>query len=265
MWSFEHKPTPELTSNFEIAYTVPSHCAKALREGTADIGIVPVIVCATIPDLMVIPGVSISARGPVRTIQLISKRPIEQIEKVAVDTSSNTSVALTQVLLTKFFGGKRPLVPMDPDPAAMLSHCDAALIIGDPALKLRTEGLYNYDLAQVWFEHTRKPFVFAVWAVRRKALEETRPTLRVPEIFQHSRDAGLKPKNIEQLALDWSERLAITPEDIRSYLTTNIYYGLDQACMEGLKLFFEYAVECGEAPRVPELDFLYPKSIGECW
>ncbi len=118
MWNFEHQPTAELTSNFEISYTVPSQCARALHEGSADIGIVPVITYTTIPGLVIIPRVTIAARGPVRSILLISKVPIEQIGTVAVDSSSRTSVGLTQVLLTKFFGGRRPLVSMQPESEA---------------------------------------------------------------------------------------------------------------------------------------------------
>ena len=256
MWNFEHQPTDELTSNFEISYTVPSQCARALHEGTADIGIVPVITYTTISGLVVIPRVTIAARGPVRSILLISKVPIEQIGTVAVDSSSRTSVGLTQVLLTKFFGGKRPLISMQPNLEPMLARCDAALIIGDPALLVKTNGLYTYDLAQVWYEHTGKPFVFAVWAVRRQALEEMRPGLPVAEIFQRSRDAGLQPENVERIACDWSRRLALSPEDIRSYLTQNIYYDLDEPCLEGLRLFFDYAAECGAAPKAPALSFL---------
>ena len=256
MWNFEQQPTAELTSNFEISYTVPSQCARALLEGTADIGIVPVITYTTIPDLVVIPRVTIAARGPVRSILLISKVPIEQVGRVAVDSSSRTSVALTQVLLTKFFGGKRPLVSMQPDLKPMLAECDAALIIGDPALLVDTSGLYSYDLAQVWAERTGKPFVFAVWAVRRKALEEMRPGLPVAEIFQRSRDAGLDRGTFERIACDWSRRIRLSPEEICSYLTRNIYYELDEPCLEGLRLYFEYAAECGAAPKAPELRFL---------
>lgn len=256
MWSFEHKPTPEITANFEITYTVPSSCAKALQQGAADIGIVPVITYATIPDLVVIPRIAIAARGAVRSILLVSKVPIEEIRTVAVDSSSRTSVALTQVLLTKFFGGKRRLISMDPHLECMLAQCEAALIIGDPALMARTDGLYCYDLAQLWHERTGKPFVFAVWTVRRQAIAEMRHGLPLAEIFQRSRDNGLKPCNVEQIARDWSPRLGLTEEDIRSYLCNNIYYELDDPCLDGLKLFFQYAAECDAAPQAPELSFL---------
>jgi chorismate dehydratase len=133
MWDFEHDPTPELVQNFRVEYTLPSLCAAQLQEGSADIGIVPVITTATIPDLVIVPDVSISAKGPVRSILLVSKVPIESVRTVAVDTSSRTSVALTQVLFTKFYGGERDLKPMDPDLGPMLAACDAALLIGDAA------------------------------------------------------------------------------------------------------------------------------------
>ena len=114
MWDFLHEPSQEIRENFEIEYTVPSQCAQALRDGKADIGIIPVITTATIPDLVVLPHVAIAALNKVWSIQLISRKPIEQIRTVAVDTSSRTSVGLTQVLLTKFFGGHRELTPMPP-------------------------------------------------------------------------------------------------------------------------------------------------------
>jgi chorismate dehydratase len=143
MWDFEHEPSREIRENFQIEYTVPSLCAKALREGTADIGIIPVITMATIPDLVALPDVAIAALNKVWSIQLVSKKPIEEIRTVAVDTSSRTSVGLTQVLLTKFFGGHRDLTPMAPVLGPMLDRCDAGLLIGDPAMMVKTDGLYS--------------------------------------------------------------------------------------------------------------------------
>ncbi len=256
MWDFEHEPTAEHRNNFEITYTVPSACAKALNEGTADIGIIPVFTYAQIPNLVIVPNVAIAARGPVKSILLVSKVPIEQIQTVATDTSSRTSVALTHVILQKWFGGKRHFVPMDPDLPHMLETCDAALLIGDAALTANTSGRYVYDLAEVWQEHTGKPFVFAVWAVRKQALEERRSGVDVSAIFQRSRDHGIHPTCILQIARDWSPRLGLPEQEIQSYLRDNIYYFLDQPCLDGLKLFFQCAVDCGLIEQVPELRFI---------
>ena len=90
---------------------------------------------------MVLPDIAIAALNKVRSIQLVSKKPIEEIRTVAVDTSSRTSVGLTQVLLTKFFGGHRELTPMAPELGPMLERCDAGLLIGDPAMVVKTDGL----------------------------------------------------------------------------------------------------------------------------
>jgi chorismate dehydratase len=256
MWDFEHEPTAEHRSNFEISYTVPSACAKALKHGTADVGIIPAFTYAEIPDLVIIPNVSIAARGPVKSILLISKVPIDQIRTVATDTSSRTSVALTQVILAKWFGGKREFIPHDPDLPRMLDRADAALLIGDAALVAKTTGYHVYDLAEVWQERTGKPFVFAVWAVRAQALREAKPGLDVAGIFQRSRDHGIHPTCILNIARDWAPRLGLREKEIQAYLTDNIYYYLDEPCLEGLRLFFQYSVDCGLIGKVPELRFI---------
>jgi len=256
MWDFEHDPTPEIAGNFEVSYTVPSICAQSLREGTADIGIIPVIATAAIPDLAILPDVAIAARNAVRSILLISEMPIEEIRTVAVDTSSRTSVALTQILLTAFYGGRRKLLDMAPSLPSMLTACDAALLIGDSALTARTQGCHVYDLAELWRKHTGKAFVFAVWAVRKSALAEMKPGLDLAGIFRRSRDHGVEPGSIEQLARKWSHRLGLAEADVTSYLSENMHYQLDAECLEGLRLFFDYAKKLSLIPKVPKLKFL---------
>ena len=242
MWDFEHEPTREIRKNFVVDYTVPSLCAEALRTGEADIGIIPVITTAEIPELVVLPDVAIAAQNRVRSILLVSRRPLEEVRTVAVDTSSRTSVALTDVLLTKFHGGRRELRPMAPVLATMLEQCDAGLLIGDPAMMAKTDGLYAYDLGELWRERTGLPFVFAVWAVRRAALAEMREGLELGGIFRRSRDRGLKPENLAAIAREWSPRMGLAEAEI-------------EECRRGLALYFELAAECGAIQRVPELEF----------
>lgn len=255
MWDFEHDPPLEIGENFEVEYTLPSQCAQALRDGAADIGIIPVITTATIAGLVVLPDVAIAARNQVRSILLVSRKPMAEIRTVAVDTSSRTSVGLTQVLLTKFFGGHRELTPMAPLLGPMLESCDAGLLIGDPAMMAKTNGLYAYDLAEVWRAETGLPFVFAVWAVRRAALGEMRAGLDLGGIFRRSRDHGLRPESVAAIAREWAPRMGLSEAAISSYLLENIHYRLDAECRRGLALYFELAVECGIIARVPELEF----------
>src|ERR1700722_4777266 len=102
MWDFEHG---EAAANFDIAYTIPSACARALAEGMADIGIIPAAAYTTTPDLLIVPDVAIAARNEVRSILLVSKMPLDRVRAVAMDTSSLTSVALTKILFAKWLGG----------------------------------------------------------------------------------------------------------------------------------------------------------------
>src|SRR5271169_3070309 len=104
MWDFEHGSAG---AAFDISYTVPSHCAAQLAEGSADIGIIPVAAYATISELVILPGVAIASRQAVRSILLVSKVPLEKVRTVALDTCSLTSVALTKVLFSKWWGGAR--------------------------------------------------------------------------------------------------------------------------------------------------------------
>jgi chorismate dehydratase len=270
MWDFEHG---EAGSDFEIAYTLPSACARALQAGTADIGIIPAAAYAQVPGLMVLPGVAIASRRPVRSILLVSRVPIDKIRTVALDTSSMTSVALTKILFENWLGAGRTFSPMAPNIEEMLAHHDAGLLIGDPALQIDRSRYLTLDLAEEWIRYTGKPFVFAFWAVRQESLcGDSSPLLSasrsdalvsVPDlaaIFQQSRDHGLEPASLDHIAREWSPRLGLKESGVRSYLTENIYYHLDAACLEGLRLFYHYAAEIGALPAAPEMRFLIPAS-----
>jgi chorismate dehydratase len=109
-------------------------------------------------------------------------------------------------------------------------------------------------LAEEWIRHTGKPFVFAFWAIRKEALTES--ALDLPAVFQNSRDHGLEPSSLNQIAGEWAPRLDIGEADVKSYLTENIHYKLDAGCLEGLQLFYQYAAEIGALPAAPELQFV---------
>src|SRR5271165_5208009 len=205
MWDFEHESAG---AAFDISYTVPSRCAAQLAEGSADIGIIPAAAYATIPDLLILPGVAIASRQAVRSILLVSRLPLEKIRTVATDTSSLTSVALTKILFAKLWGGGRTFIAMDPDIEEMLSRADAGVIIGDPALSIDRSRYFTYDLAEEWIRLTGQPFVFAFWAVRQAALNDSTPS-DLAGIFQQSRDHGLKPENLEQIAHQWAQRVGL--------------------------------------------------------
>jgi chorismate dehydratase len=269
MWDFEHgsgshpfaKGAKGWGTQFDISYTLPSSCARALAEGTADIGIIPAAAYTQIPRLQVLPDVAIASRRAVRSILLVSQVPIEQVRTVALDTSSLTSVALTKILFEKWLGGGRSYAPMAPEIERMLAACDAALVIGDPALRVDRKRYHTLDLAEEWIRYTGKPFVFAFWAVRGDALEEADPALDLVAAFRDSRDHGLEPTSLHQIAKEWAPRLQLSEDDVRTYLTKNIHYRLDAGCLEGLRLFYRYAEEIGALPAAPEVRFVQTSQL----
>lgn len=253
MWDFErgHYPT-----DFEISYTIPSQCAAELAGGNADIGIIPSAAYTTIAELAIIPGVAIASKQAVRSILLVSEKPIEAIRSVALDSSSMTSVALIRVLFEKFWGGRRTYRSESPNLDTMLSTNDAAMLIGDPALQIDRSRYMTWDLAEEWIRFTGKPFVFAFWAVRNSA-EQT--DFDLAKIFQDSRDHGLEPSSLDEIARTWAQKLRIGEDEVREYLNRNIHYYLDESCLAGLRLFYRYAHECGVLPVAPELRFVGAK------
>jgi chorismate dehydratase len=267
MWDFEHTEAGrdiDFNIDFDISYTLPSACAEALGAGTADIGIIPAAAYTTVPDLVILPDVAIAARRAVRSILLVSKRTAEPLSKerwaervhtVALDTSSMTSVALAKILFAKWLGGARDYKAMAPDLNAMLAACDAALLIGDPALQIDRSRYFTLDLAEEWLTHTGKSFVFAFWAIRKQALAG-RNGAAIAKVFKDSRDHGLSPKSLEAIAHSWAPRLGLSMESVRVYLTQNIHYYLDPPCLEGLELYYRLGAEVGALPRAPQFCFV---------
>jgi chorismate dehydratase len=260
MWDFEHEPERSyLRELYQIGYTTPSGCAEELAAGEADIGLVPVAAHATTPSLLVVPGCAVAALDRVRSIILVvrAQQGIDGMRTIAADTSSRTSYAYTRILCEIFWKVPAVFIPHEPDLESMLAVADAALLIGDPALlaledmearAVRTgEQLLYLDLAHEWYGFTGLP-----WALRPGALEETGISAsKLVEDLQTSRDHGLE--HIEDLVSEWSTRIAVPAETIRFYLTKNIHYILDEACLRGLDLFYRYAAECGALPPAPAL------------
>ena len=273
MWSFEHEPDRSLfAERYLISSDTPAECAAKLASAQADIGLVPVAALAFTPSLAVIPGCAIASRDRVRSIILVVRNPdgsapedVSGVGRVALDSASRTSSIYTRILFSRFWQIEPKFIDHAPDLEAMLRVADAALLIGDPALfaledrharEHRTgEKLLYLDLAHEWHNFTGTVWVSAFWAVRPEALRDTSlaPT-QITADFQHSRDAGLH--HIDSLADEWSHRIAIPRATIHTYLSDNIWYVLDDACLAGLELFYRYGMECGALPLVPVLHFL---------
>ena len=264
MWDFEHPPLDApLALRYRIDRMSPAECAARLASGAADIGLIPIAALATTPGLRILPGCTIASKGRVRSLMLVRRatQPLAALRSVAADTASRTTLAYARILFHKWGNPAVPFLPVAAGLDAMLQRADAAILIGDPALMAledcanrfeRTgEELVYHDLAQEWRALTGLPFVSAVWCIACSShLEEG-----VADDFVQSRNHGLQ--NIDALVAKWSAKLPIPADTIRTYLTTNIHYVLDEECIDGMRGFFRMAAELRVLPEytfsIPEL------------
>ncbi len=232
---------------------VPSVCADKLRSGEVDAGIVSTIEYLRIPGLRVVPGLCIASPKRVRSVGILSKVPPEEIRTLALDSSSRSSVVLARILLKERYGASPETHEMVPDLEAMLQEHDAAVMIGDPFMRARREGLLVLDLAEEWHAWTGLPFVFALWLVREDAPEVPVPG-GVGPFFRRSLEAGLQ--HLPDIVDEAWRSIGWTRLELREYLTENITYTLGEAERDSLALYFEKAARHGFAPGARPLRFL---------
>jgi chorismate dehydratase len=262
LYNFTHAPRQaDLARRYDVKFELPNLCASRLARGTADIGLVPVAALAANAKLAVIPGPAIASLGDVRSILLVTRRgvPLQAIRSVALDATSRTSAALVKVVFSHFVGATPDYRQRKPELRTMLRSADAALLIGDPALRVSEaedcDDLTCYDLSRFWKHATGLPFVFALWAVRSPVLKRrTVDAAALVSDFRNSRDAGLA--NMEPLVKEWAAATDFSAPCIRRYWTENIHYSLDEPCRQGLQLFFKLAAECGALPPAPQMRML---------
>jgi chorismate dehydratase len=228
VWGFLHGPQKGI---FDFRFDLPAGCAAALEEGAADIGLVP---CAELDRLGLdfLSDLGIACEGPVRSILLVSHRPFGEIRTLALDSSSRTSVALARIILAERYGCRPALRPHPPHLENMLAECDAALIIGDPALHLNPGKLpyHTLDLGAEWVAWSGLPMVFAVWAGHRRNL-----TNKVAATFLGSYEWGLG--RTDEMADRAAEERGFGRELALRYLRGHIVYRLSERHLRGLELF----------------------------
>jgi chorismate dehydratase len=228
---------------------VPAECARLLHAGEIDLGLVPVIELLRGPVTYdIVPGLAIGCDGPVNSVALFSRTPVAEIRRIAMDVSSRSSVGLVRVLCRHHFGIAPELIDAPPDLAAMLEEADAALLIGDPALRARWEALQarKIDLGEAWKAFTGLPFVFAVWAARPGAL-----TPDVVDLLHAARRAG--EAAIPALAAAEARGDGAEAVRLERYLRRNIRYDLDEEALRGLTRYLTLVMEDGLAARRPDV------------
>jgi chorismate dehydratase len=265
VWGFTNGP---LRGKYDLSFTVPSQCAEQLRRRAVDVAIIPAIEYQRIDDLVILPNMAIASKKQVRSLLIIAKKPIEQVKSFALDGSSRSTQALTRILCAEKWKIAPQFFEAPPDWSAMLNQADAALLIGDPALRISvgiennswpgTEGqticqaaalgitsaelLYIYDVVGEWRTLTGLPAVLAVWAARRD--------IATPEVtadFLASRDFGMS--RLAEISIDGARDLELPQRTLESYLRQNIDFSLDEENRRGLELYFAHAAKLGLIPQ----------------
>jgi chorismate dehydratase len=256
---FTHGP---LRGKYDLSFTVPSQCAEALRTSAADVAIIPAIEYQRIASqgigLTMLPGLAIASQERVRSLLLLSKVPIRQARRIALDRSSRSTQALVKILAARRWQIAPEFFEADPDPGAMLADSDAALVIGDTALRIAVAAethlspgpdrewlstgaaagvhglgvLHIYDVVKEWWHLTERPAVLAVWAARNEVI-----SVELAADFLASRDFGLA--HLREICAQAAQELHLPESELRLYLEKNIDYTLDDENFQGLLRFFQ--------------------------
>jgi chorismate dehydratase len=228
-----------------------------------DVALIPSIELFQNPDYQIISDACIGCRGPVRSVKLLSRVPLEQIETLALDEGSRTSVALVRILLQERFGISPKLVPFPIDAAPQSIRADALLMIGDRAMHPPAgQFAAEWDLGDVWCRWSELPFVFAMWvAGQESGVRGQESGSRVHErsemhqaslddlaiTLARARDLGVA--NVEQIARDEHAHFGLSYGDCLTYLRDHLHFTLGPRELAGLRLFHQHAVRMDLAPH----------------
>jgi chorismate dehydratase len=250
--------------DFELTKDTPEKLSERLVAGDLDIGPVTLVeYLRNADDLVAFPDIAVGCDGPVMSCVIVSQVPLEQLDgaRVALGSTSRTSVRLAQLLLAERYGVRPDYYTCPPDLALMMQEADAAVLIGDAALRANLHdgpkyGLDVHDLGTLWKEWTGLPFVFAVWAARKEYLQrEPDLTRRVHTAFLDSRNLSLEEVGkVAEQAARWE---AFDAEVLERYFTTlDFRFGGPQ-----LEAVAEFARRVGPTTGFPadvEVELLTP-------
>lgn len=233
IWSFQEGSQQHTVKL--ITDAAPARCADMLARGEVEAALVPIIEYQRIADVEVVPGVCVGSHVAVRSVVLVTKSDdLKSIRKIALDSSSRTSQTLVRIIFNEFLGCEPEYESSGPDVLRMMQNNDAALLIGDPAMKLSPRDGHVFDLASLWHRFTNTGFVFAMWMARHANAD------RVSQIdFAMARDEGLA--QMDRIASNYENQVPLSRTEIREYLTSNITFHLDESLEKGMRLYFELA------------------------
>jgi chorismate dehydratase len=238
-----------LDEGYEVDYCSPAEVAARLARGELDVGLIPSIEVGRIPGLRVVPGLCVAATHEVRSVLLVTRGPVEQIRRVALDENSRTSATLVRILLKQRYGIEPEVTTCAPKVEQMLEEADAALVIGDPALHVDRETFHILDLAAEWRELTGKPFVFAVWAVREGIATE-------PLGHDLQASLGAAFEQMDEIIARAIAELSLPREVVERYLLRHLRFTLGPEELAGLEEYYRRARGMGLLSEEARLKFL---------
>ena len=239
---------------------VPAILNQKLRDGEIDVCPSSSIEYARNPEkYYIMPDLSISADGPVKSVMLFSKRPIQELDKtsIALTGESATSVILLKTLLARKFKFKNSFETSNESLETLFKNHEAVLLIGDNAL--RNAAIYKdsciiYDMGLLWKDFTGLPFVFALWFIGRESAERNMSqALDLHKRLVIAKHDSLK--NLTEIAKTCTEYQWIKFQELAEYWQC-LSYDLTERHLEGLKLFYHYAALEGFLPKEPAIDML---------
>jgi cyclic dehypoxanthinyl futalosine synthase len=232
------------SQRFALRRVVPAEASRMVAEGEADLGLISVAAAAALGDVRLVPGVAIGSRGPIRSLLLVSRRPIAEVETILLDPSSRTTSVLAKLIVARMRRSEPRYFCRAPDAdlESLLDSTTAAVVIGDPALAMRGRFEHEIDLGEAWHEWTGQPMVYAAWGGRRRDL----PFADEQALRDALRD-GLADR--PQIAASYAHHGAIDEADALDYLTNAVRFDLGDEQRRGLHTFFTKAAGAGLLPK----------------
>ncbi|MGL6226903.1 MAG: menaquinone biosynthetic enzyme MqnA/MqnD family protein [Thermoguttaceae bacterium] len=241
---------PDLLPNLHLSTWFPSSMRNALITNQVDIALMPVAELSRIPNAAILSNACVASHGPVQSVLLYSRKPIEQIQTIALDAASRTSITLAQVILREFYAVQPKIIPFELDQSPESVESDAFVVIGDRALTLKPGECWKHriDLGECWTEKTGLPFVFATWIARKSLGPEQDEIVRS---LEKARDRGITSisriiSEAEIKAGYLGTPLFLERSALQQYLERSIHYKMDEEARKGLHLFLKWADGIGD-------------------
>ncbi|HEU0177234.1 MAG TPA: menaquinone biosynthesis protein [Blastocatellia bacterium] len=245
-----------------IGDEAPSRCAEMLRMRQCEIALIPVIELQRIPGLRIVPEIAVASKKRVRSVLIASRRPLEEVRTLTLDPASRTSQALVKILFLRRYGFlpecAERAIGHSVNPPNLFDDADAALVIGDPAMRLAASAhrldLKIYDLAEEWWAMTGLPCVFAVWAAREDVCDRSSGLPGLVDDLIAAKHEGVN--HIERIATQYAAELELPKSELLDYLSHNVNYDLDDENLLGMATYFDLAHECGLLPQPRSMLFV---------